>query len=402
MPLNKILGYDLRQIVVEEFVLNFEVASAGFYLIKVAARAGAWWQQLPISEGKHWLDEELKCFLDERPIEPHFNGNSLYGTRQVIILFEELLPGSHALKFEAKGKPLLEAFEVDEITDADRPFDLTPLVGNRPEDTLLSGFVSRKKSWITLISSRRPFLYLLVAAQARNGRQLLFWQTDDEDLQLKLASEVQKNSDPRSHPFWYWCGRASGGAGKIYESSFTDQNPLLRIDILADRSPNISQLLVSFGRVPTATDPRWTGSFGDDTDVLLLARLIFGEAENQPKDAKIGVGFTVLNRLKKERSHWGYSLREVILKEYQYDGLWNKNTYDKVRDPLGAAGEKRKQEWRESYEVAGAILSHKVTDTTFGSTNFHSYADVKEFPDWATDKDYRAKLGEIYFYELER
>lgn len=78
MPLNKILGRDLRQVVVEEFTLDFEVANAGFYLIKVAARAGAWWQQLPISEGKHWLDEELKCLFDERPIEPYFNGNSLH------------------------------------------------------------------------------------------------------------------------------------------------------------------------------------------------------------------------------------------------------------------------------------------------------------------------------------
>ena len=33
-------------------------------------------------------------------------------------------------------------------------------------------------------------------------------------------------------------------------------------------------------------------------------------------------------------------------KDYQYDGMWNKNTYDKVRDPLNDASETRKKEWQ--------------------------------------------------------
>ena len=74
----------------------------------------------------------------------------------------------------------------------------------------------------------------------------------------------------------------------------------------------------------------------------------------------------------------------------------------KVRDPLHDAGEKRLREWHESYEVSVGILTGRLSDSAFGSTNFHSYADVKEFPDWATDRDYRAKLGALYFYELER
>jgi spore germination cell wall hydrolase CwlJ-like protein len=135
---------------------------------------------------------------------------------------------------------------------------------------------------------------------------------------------------------------------------------------------------------------------------MLMARMILGEAENQPKEAKIGAGFTVLNRLKKQQSTWGFSVRGIILKDNQYDGLWNKNTYGKVRDPLSNASEKRKQEWSESYAVAKNVLSRSVVDTVPGSTNFHSYTDIKEFPFWATDKNYRGKIGKIYFYELEK
>jgi len=218
---------------------------------------------------------------------------------------------------------------------------------------------------------------------------------------MKLGGEVQKNSEPKSHPFWYWCGRASKGVRKIFEGSFTDQNSIHKIGLVSDRRPEVDRVLISFRRIPTIGDPRWTDNFDSDTDVMLLARLIFGEAENQPRGVKIGVGFTVLNRLKKKKPNWGLSVREIILKENQYDGLWNKNTYDKVRDPLHDAGEKRLREWHESYEVSAGILAGRLSDTAFGSTNFHSFKRKEDFPFWATDSNFKVKLGDIYFYGLE-
>ncbi len=95
MSLSKILEKSFNSRVSGSIRLDFEVKNEGLYLIKVVARAGAWWQQLPILEGKYWLDEELRVFLDEKPIEPYFNGNSLYGTRQFIFSFESHLWGSH-------------------------------------------------------------------------------------------------------------------------------------------------------------------------------------------------------------------------------------------------------------------------------------------------------------------
>ena len=82
--------------------------------------------------------------------------------------------------------------------------------------------------------------------------------------------------------------------------------------------------------------------------------------------------------------------------------MWNKNTYQKVRDPLNNASETRKKEWQESYEVAIGVLSGDLSDTTNGATNFHSYTHPEEFPNWATKENYKTKLGDIYFYELEK
>lgn len=175
--------------------------------------------------------------------------------------------------------------------------------------------------------------------------------------------------------------------------------------------PILHNVVIDFGkklespeptvRVPTVDNPEWTGDFNDDTEEMLLARLIFGEAEGQPKEAKIGVGFTVLNRLKKQRSNWGFTKREIILKEDQYDGLWNEYTWDKVRNPLADAGERRRKEWFESYDVARGVLAGALTDPTSGATNFHSFKRKEEFPDWATDEAWKVTLGDIYFYELE-
>lgn len=401
MPLSKILEKPFNSRVSESVNFDFDIKNEGFYLIKIVARAGAWWQQLPLIYGKYWLDDELRFSLDEKAVEPYFNGNSLYGTRQFIILFERLKLGNHSLVLKSKGKPFLEAIEVAEIIDESRPLDLISLTESKPEDTLVSSFVSRKKSWITLVSSETPFLYLLVKARARDGQQLLFWRTDDDDLQLRLNGEVEKNDEPKSHDLWYWCGRASKGVSKVFEKSLTGRDSIHRIDLPADRSPEVSQVLVSFRRIPTVDDPLWTGSFDDDTDVMLLARLIFGEAEGQPKEAKIGIGFTVLNRLKKKRQNWGYSVREIILKENQYDGLWNTKTYSKVRDPLNKSTEKTKNEWFESCAVAQSVLDGSVVDTSSGATNFHSFKRREEFPPWAQDRYYKTNLGDIYFYELE-
>lgn len=82
--------------------------------------------------------------------------------------------------------------------------------------------------------------------------------------------------------------------------------------------------------------------------------------------------------------------------------MWNEYTYQKVRDPLDDTSEKRKKEWRESYQIAEDILTSNIPDTANGATNFHSYKDPKDFPGWATKEAFRIKLGDIYFYELEK
>ena len=227
---------------------------------------------------------------------------------------------------------------------------------------------------------------------------MLFWQTDDEDLQLKLGGEVQKIMSEGA-PFWYWW-RASKSTGKIFEGSFTDQDSVRQIDIIADRSPEVAQVLISFRRVPTVNGPLWTGSFDGDTDVMLLARVILGEAEGVSEIAKTWVGWTVKNRVLAQREgEWGLTIHEVILRENQYEAFVKKERLVKMKDPLNTTDEKVRQAWFTSYKVAVGILDDSIPDPTQGATNFYS-TPIDQIPYWATKEREKGTIGNLHFYKL--
>lgn len=185
---------------------------------------------------------------------------------------------------------------------------------------------------------------------------------------------------------------------KVYENRFFFWKKPAKFDVVFEVE------VTPIKRIPTVDDPEWTGDYNDDPDDILFARLIFGEAENQPRNTKIGVGFTVINRVKKQRSHWGTILREIILKENQYDALWNINRRDNVRNPLQNATKPTMDAWKESYKIASGILDGSFDDPTDGATHFHSFTERQKglWPNWTVEENFKNKLGDIYFYELER
>lgn len=130
--------------------------------------------------------------------------------------------------------------------------------------------------------------------------------------------------------------------------------------------------------MPTVDNPKWTGDFYDDTAEILLARIIFGEARNQPKEAKAGVAWTVKNRLIARRSYWGFSYHEVILKNdgrnYQFAPMNpnDANNFPALTDPLEAQDQAIKTSWFDSYEVAFGVIHGTIPDLSGGAVFFHS------------------------------
>lgn len=390
-----------RRTINKEEEINFSSFSS-FHLIAVTARAKGE-RQLSATD-----DEDLTVEIDGRAFPKlgtkkalvdspaSFSGGESHDLSETIYFLIFLKGRNHKIILKAEDPPgtaTLESLEVYSVNLGSR-FDLAPQV--RAEE-----------------GDRRPWLNFALVDLSLNSFSVSLSLTrrflDSDDVKVVVDGEVKKNLRNNFRKLWFFI--SSSLFGEKQGETFATNLPkdLHYLEFSADRMPFFNRITFDLGSapsspqgIPTVDNPKWTEDFYDDTEAMLLARMIFGEAENQPKDAKAGVGFTVLNRLKKQQSNWGFNVREIILKESQYDGLWNRYTRDKVRDPLNGAGEKRKQEWQESYEVAREILFNGATDTAFGSTNFHSYADVRDFPDWATDKSHRTKIGEIYFYELER
>ncbi|MEK7649053.1 MAG: cell wall hydrolase [Patescibacteria group bacterium] len=122
-------------------------------------------------------------------------------------------------------------------------------------------------------------------------------------------------------------------------------------------------------RISSAINLRWTGDFHDDPEDIILARLIFGEAEDQSREAKIWIGGSVLNRVRAKA--WPNTIQDVVLQRGQYDPFKKTDrNFKKITDPLTGAGKARKTAWEESYEMARGLLSGNIANPST-ATHFH-------------------------------
>lgn len=127
-----------------------------------------------------------------------------------------------------------------------------------------------------------------------------------------------------------------------------------------------------------------TKDFSSDSDTVLLARMLFGEARNCSRKEKIAVAYTAINRVKRQ-SWYGKNLREVLLKPYQYT-CFNKNdpNLDKLKNPLKSNA----RAFNECLEIARLVLSGQADDPTSNAT--HYFTGKK--PGWA---DKMTRIGRI-------
>lgn len=132
-----------------------------------------------------------------------------------------------------------------------------------------------------------------------------------------------------------------------------------------------------------------TIDFLKDTDEILLARMIFGEARNCSNTEKVAVAYTAINRVNDHKKWNGETLREVILKSWQYS-CFNKD--DTNRKKLMNPEQYDSQSWKLCLNVAEEVLSKKVKDPTSGATHYFNPNIVSSYPDWASKL---TKVGKI-------
>jgi spore germination cell wall hydrolase CwlJ-like protein len=126
----------------------------------------------------------------------------------------------------------------------------------------------------------------------------------------------------------------------------------------------------------------------------LLALCVWRESRGEPDAGKLGVAYSVINRVQRP-CWWGNTIHTVVLKPYQYSSFnpddVNADLWPQDDDPS----------WKASQEAAQAAIGNEP-DPTEGATHYHA-TDI-DFPKgWGNIAEYQQTLlvsGHVFYKYL--
>ncbi|PJE57692.1 MAG: hypothetical protein COU82_00535 [Candidatus Portnoybacteria bacterium CG10_big_fil_rev_8_21_14_0_10_38_18] len=391
----------MKRKITQQYNHSFEVFKPGLVATFISARCRS---RKQLNSNK---DEDLRVEINGlqfREIPPEkrtqlfnipasWNGSKLRGLKKTIVFLTVLNKGEHIISLVSQDSAFMEDIKVEELVDIQ---DLKFNLEEQAED-------GDRRPWYTfvLIDLRLKTITAKVTTKYR------WW--DSDDVKIIIDGKVQKNKLSLFHRYWFWAGSLVKKLLKKETKEHTFEANLDQgihyIEFWADKTPALHRVgldlgkKVEFKHIPTVDDPKWTGNFWDDTEEMLLARLIYGEARNQPEEAKIWVAGAVINRVETDKV-WPNTIKEVILEPKQYDVFKPEDSnYPYVIDPLKDNKETDKIAWQECYKIAKDIISGKLENPT-EATHFHGIGISK---DWflkniVPQGKFLRKIGDIYFY----
>lgn len=400
-----------KVIKVEEEIVFSSFSS--FHLIVVTARAKG---EKQLTEGST-DDEDLTATIDEKTFPKlgttgdlidspaSFSGGQLHGLAKTIYFLTFLKGRKHRIVLRAEEPPgtaNLEELEVYGV-GLDERFDL--VVNQQAEN-------GDRRPWLTFVLDNLPLKSFTPSiTYYRRFR-------DSDDVKVISDGGVRTSLSRKfKHFFWFFVGSLIPKLSfKTERDKFlVDFPPKLHyLEFQADRTPTFHSLTLDFGVrpavpqcVPTVESPKWTEDLYDDTQEIILARLIFGESRNRPKEEKVAVAWVVRNRLLVGNRDFGFSYHEIILKNdgvhYQFSPMNPRETdnFPLLIDPLKSGDIVTVLAWKESYEVASGVVSGRVVDPTDGAVFFHSKDLSKEgFLERVPRAVYLKEIGRFRFYGL--
>lgn len=314
-----------------------------------------------------------------------FNGGSLHNLAKTVYFLTFLKGRDHSVILETDKKPNTATFESLQVYTLNLLVDkkVTLDINHQAED-------GDRRPWITFVLDNLPIESITPTITYSRRKR------DSDDVKVIIDGKTQRNIvGTVKHFFWRFVGSLLYwfSPTKTETETFTTNLPqgLHYIEFEADRIPILEKITFDFRLPPsipegiaTIDNPKWTEDFYEDTEDILLARLILGEAENEPKEAKA----------------WPNTVHGVILQEGQYDPFKiSDSNFDKITDPFRDVSSRRENEWQESWEAAHGILSGKINNST-EATHFHGLGVSKEwFLDTIVPKGrFIKQIGNTYFY----
>ena len=133
-------------------------------------------------------------------------------------------------------------------------------------------------------------------------------------------------------------------------------------------------------------------SFQDDADRTFLALCIWREARGESYDAKCGVGYSILNRMKS--STWsGTTVMGVIFQRLQYSSLTHSEDPQLVNWP-----QDNHPHWEECLRIADGVLAGSIESPVGKADSYHD-TSIKP-PAWAKQTAFVKRIGRLLFYRL--
>lgn len=358
-------------------------SGSGFHLVILKGRAKSEKQLNEFATD----DEDLTIQIDDKtfPQLANFNrlidspasinGGKTHHLLKIVYFLTNLSGKEHKIILKTDNSPDTATLESLEVFS----FDLADTLTLEPKIQAEDG---NGREWITFVLDNLPLNSFTVELNLK--RRFL----DSDDVKVSVDGQIKRNDRSILHKLWYFA--ASILTGEIQTETFNVNlaNGLHYIEFWADRMPTLEKVIFNLGsfsgkRIPTVDDPKWTGDFADDSDAIILARAIFGEARSEklPDEARVAVGWSIRNRVKDSR--WPDTYQEVITQAFQYSAF-NEDDSNRpyVENPLWKNNDINKTAWYNCYNIAGKVISGEAKDPTHGAN--HYYDDSIPAPYWAT------------------
>jgi len=368
----------LRKAMREQFDYSFAAPKEGLYIIEISARARGEKQV-----GKDATnDDDLRIEIDGRKFPKldnptryldspaAFSGGQLHNLKRTVFFFIQLSKGKHAISFVPDGVPRLEEMTIEFAGNGPSKIDLN--INQQAED-------GDRRPWITFVLVDLPLTE--VQSVIRAERRFL----DSDDVKIIIDDKIERNPRNGLRKFWFWLGSKLKSGEEINRFNTHIKRGLHYVEFWADRTPTLQGISFNFGeviqRIPNVYDPEWIGdsTFKDDSEQMILARAIFGEARNVhlSDEARVAVAWSIKNRVNLKA--WGKDYHEVILKPRQYSSFKKDDSnHEFVLDPLHQDNLIDKKSWIKCYEIAGKVINGRIGDPTDGATAYHDISYPQE------------------------
>lgn len=392
---------DLPSILTKKTEVFFPVSKLGLYAISIVGRCeGRNDLRLEI-DGRFFREIPPKDNIQKYDVPPAWNGSKLHNLKQTNIFLLKLDPGQHTITFFPEGQAKVEEWSYWQVEDATKVvFDLN----ENAED-------GNKRPWLNFILVDLPLIS--VTAEVSASWRLL----DGDDVKLIIDNEIEYNPNSLLWRNWVW----HATPGQILSGVKKEQKVLTKnlesgmhyVEFWADKTPTLHQVVLNLGELtlesgsqpaessngPTVGNPKWTENFSDDSDQIILARALFGEARSTlvPDEARVAIAWVIKNRV--ESNRWPNTYWEVITTPSQFSSFSQSDPNRAyVENPLHKDLVVDKKAWEHAYEIAGKVINNKLSDPTNGANHF--YDDSISVPPWA--KDQKPTLTVSYINKFEQ